>query len=119
MFLGWGGPGWGVFWGLIWAAFWIAVIVGAVLLLRHEVPRLQGRFSEPPALRLLEERYARGEISREEFLERREVLLQAPPPPEPPPSPPPVATDSGGGSSAPDTAEAGPTEPLPPSKPSS
>jgi putative membrane protein len=95
-----GGPGWGLVWGLVWAAFWIGLIVVAVLLLRHELPHMHHRFGEPPALRLLEERYARGEISREEFLERRAVLLQ--PAPQPPSPPPP---------------EAGPTEPIPPSQP--
>jgi len=103
------GPGWGLIWGLGWAAFWIAVIVIAALLLRHEVPRLQHRFGEPPALRMLEERYARGEISREEFLERREVLLQPVIPPQMTPPPP------AGGSVGRDPSEAGPTEPIPPS----
>jgi putative membrane protein len=100
-----GGPGWGAGWGLAWGlvsgVFWIALIVVAVLLLRHELPHMHHRYGEPPALRLLEERYARGEITREEFLERREVLLQSPPPP-PAPSPP----------------EAGQTEPIPPAQPS-
>ena len=103
------GPGWGLIWGLGWAAFWIAVIVIAALLLRHEVPRLQHRFGEPPALRMLEERYARGEISREEFLERREVLLH--PVIAPQVTPPPSA----GGSVGQDPSGAGPTEPIPPS----
>jgi putative membrane protein len=110
MFLWWG-PGWGLVWGLVSAAFWIAIIVAAVLLLRHELPRLEHRFGEPPALRLLEERYARGEISREEFLERRAVLLQPLPPPSPPPAP-------AGTSPAGDPSEAGPTQPLPPPPPS-
>ncbi|HEY3210263.1 MAG TPA: SHOCT domain-containing protein [Actinomycetota bacterium] len=105
-----GGPGWGVFWGLTWAAFWVAVILIAVWLLRGELPRLQHRFGEPPALRLLEERYARGEISREEFLERREVLLQPSSTQEVPGSPPP------GGPPAEDSS--GPTQPIPPSEPS-
>jgi putative membrane protein len=102
---GWG-PGSGIFWGLMWTAFWVAVIVLAVWLLRGELPRLQHRFGEPPALRLLEERYARGEISRDEFLERRAVLLQPPPTPE-------SATPQAG--SGGDTSEAGPTQPIPPS----
>lgn len=104
-----GGPGWGLFMGLIWVVFWIGLIVVAVLLLRHDVPHMHHRFGEPPALRLLEERYARGEISREEFLERRAVLLQPPPPPSstPAPSPPPPSV-------APP--EGGPTEPIPPSQ---
>lgn len=101
------GPGWGLIWGLGWAAFWIGIIVIAVLLLRHELPRLEHRFGEPPALRMLEERYARGEISREEFLERREVLLQ-PVMPQTPAAPPAAG-------SAEDPSEAGPTQPIPPS----
>jgi putative membrane protein len=65
------------------AVFWVVVIVAAILLLRREVPNIRWPSGPSPALRLLEERYARGEISREEFLERRAVLLssQQPPPP--------------------------------------
>jgi putative membrane protein len=110
MFWGGGGPGWGLFMGLIWLVFWVAVILLAVWLLRGELPRLQHRFGDPPALRLLEERYARGEISRDEFLERRAVLLQPPPGAEAPPQPPP-------GGSAGGSTEAGPTQPIPPSSP--
>ena len=103
MFWWWSGGGaWWI--GLINAAVLVAIVVGAVYLLRQELPQLQRRFGEPPALRLLEERYARGEISREEFLERRRVLLEAPPPPA---APPPPHDGTGSGSD--------PTEPLPPS----
>jgi putative oligomerization/nucleic acid binding protein len=79
-------------------------VVAAVILLRHELPDLQHRFGEPPALRLLEERYARGEISREEFLERRRVLLETP------------ATQSSAPMPGQDTGPAGsdPTQPIPP-----
>ncbi|HEX9312162.1 MAG TPA: SHOCT domain-containing protein [Actinomycetota bacterium] len=65
--------------------FWIVVIVAAILLLRREVPQLRLPEHHSPALRVLEERYARGEISREEFLERREVLLRGASHPAPPP----------------------------------
>jgi putative membrane protein len=108
----WIGPGWGLVWGLIWAAFWVAIIVVAFLLLRHELPQMHHRFGEPPALRMLEERYARGEISREEFLERREVLLQ---PIRPPQAPPPPPAGGSAGEDTEDTSGAGPTEPIPPS----
>ena len=83
----WWGSGWGWVGGLVFGLFWIAVIVVAVLLLRQEMPHLERRFGSSPALRLLEERYARGEISRDEFLERRAVLLGQPPPPPPPAAP--------------------------------
>lgn len=83
-FHGWWGAGWGIFAGLAWAAFWVLVILIVVALVRS-------RSSSGPAagstqaLRLLEERYARGEITREEFLERREVLAGGSGPDQPSP----------------------------------
>ena len=98
-----GGPhgfdGWGVG-GIIMAvlmvAFWIAVIVAVVFLIRALTRRnepagavLPGSLpagstaapmasaapaANPEAIRILEERYARGEIEREDFLRRREDL---------------------------------------------
>jgi hypothetical protein len=96
----WWGPGFGWVYGLLWVAFWVVLIAVAVLLLRRELPHLRLHDHRPPALRILEERYARGEISREEFLERRRVLLARPepspppPPPQGPPPPPPPAETS-------------------------
>ena len=59
-------------WSLLVLAFWIVVIVLVVRLVRR------GAAHAPPpqssALTVLEERYARGEITREEFAERRAVL---------------------------------------------
>jgi putative membrane protein len=101
VFWWWGDWGW--LGGLFFTVFWIAVIVIAVYLLRQEMPHLERRFGGSPALRLLEERYARGEISREEFLDRRRVLLQ----PVGPPSYPPPEGGSG----------TDPTQPIPPAPP--
>ena len=76
------------FWGFGWIGalisilFWIGLIVVAVLLLQRELPNFRPRNSSP-ALDLLEERYARGEIDRQEFLERRTVLLMGAPASEP------------------------------------
>lgn len=61
-----------IIWGLMSVAFWILLIVLLVLLVRGM--RTTASASGGPAVRLLEERYARGEITREEFLERRTVL---------------------------------------------
>ena len=65
--------GWGIVWVLGMAAFWVALIVVLVVLLRAGARTSDGA-SGQSALKVLEERYARGEITREEFLERRAVL---------------------------------------------
>lgn len=59
-------------WGLMGVAFWILLAALIVVLVRGK--RTTGRAPGGPALSVLEERYARGEITREEFLERRAVL---------------------------------------------
>jgi putative membrane protein len=111
VFWPWGPGGFGWVEGLVIFLFWVAVIGLAVALLRREMPHMHIE-RRPPALDLLEERYARGEISRDEFLERRAVLLHlhqptpAPPPdsapgvsvPEPPPPPSQASTEPIGGS---------------------
>ena len=61
-----------IIWGLMGVAFWIVLIALLVLLVRGM--RTTKGASGGPGARLLEERYARGEITREEFLERRTVL---------------------------------------------
>ena len=66
------GGGLAIVWGLMGVAFWILLI--ALLVLLVGAMRTTARGSGGPAVRLLEERYARGEITREEFLERRTVL---------------------------------------------
>lgn len=66
------GYGWGLFAGLASFGFIVLVIVLVVWLIGG------ARRTEPTAtfkaLQILEERYARGEISRDEFLERRAIL---------------------------------------------
>jgi putative membrane protein len=69
--IGWGG-GLAIVGGLVGIAFWILLIALIALLARRigNTAPASGR----SAVRLLEERYARGEITREDFLERRAVL---------------------------------------------
>jgi len=58
-------------------AFWGAVIWGIVYLVRgRDEPRHRAHSDDKPAIDLLEERFARGEIDNEEFRERRDALLR-------------------------------------------
>lgn len=67
-----GGIGWGMgFGGLFMLLFWGAVIVGVVVLVRWMLDQSKGGKS---ALRILQERYARGEIDKAEFDERKRNL---------------------------------------------
>jgi putative membrane protein len=75
--MGWGyGTGWvGM---ILMAAFWIAVIVGIIFLIRWVVISTvtggRGARSEESALEILKRRYARGEINKEEFEEKKKDL---------------------------------------------
>ena len=92
---GWGwGAGWWIFGGLLNVLFWVAIVFLVLRLIRggrfhhhHDWHHDWHQGSSNPALRVLEERYAKGEISQAEFVERRSVLMgQSPPAPPPPPS---------------------------------
>jgi putative membrane protein len=88
------GNGWGNGWGgagsAIMVVFMLAVlaliVVGIILLVRGLTRHDHVEPGQPPqgpppgissrnALQVLEERYARGEIQREEFLQRKQDLL--------------------------------------------
>ncbi len=82
---GWGmGPGMMDGWGMGWigmilmVAFWVLVIVGIVFLIRWLA--ILGRShgsrerGSDAALDILRQRYARGEISKEEFEEKKKGL---------------------------------------------
>ena len=72
----WGGGGWHPMWGMwgVWglgvmlliSAFWVAVLVAFVLGLRWLFAQAKATRSDP-ALDILRQRYARGEIGKEEF----------------------------------------------------
>lgn len=66
---GWGGGPW---FGFIWFAVWAAVIVGAVYLFR----RRQDNRPDQGAEAVLAARYARGDISEDEYRERLAVLRE-------------------------------------------
>src|SRR5574337_1202611 len=65
--MGWGyGMGW--FWPIMMFAFWVVVVVGIVFLVRWLVLSTRGRgASEESALDILKKRYARGEITKDEY----------------------------------------------------
>jgi putative membrane protein len=75
--MGWGyGMGWvGM---ILMAVFWIAVIIGIVFLIRWLVTSTgagsQRGSSGDSALEILKRRYARGEVNKEEFIEKKKDL---------------------------------------------
>jgi len=85
----------GDFWwvgGLIGLLVVIAIVVGAILVVRQFLDRPPTRYAPPappaPLSRAVEEldlRYARGEIDRAEYMQRRTDLMHGPLPPAPPP----------------------------------
>ncbi|OGA95660.1 MAG: hypothetical protein A3E79_06560 [Burkholderiales bacterium RIFCSPHIGHO2_12_FULL_61_11] len=72
---GWG-PGWGLF-GVMHILWWILILLGVIALFRWVFgrgPRGLRRPEEDRALAILRERYARGEIDKAEFEERKRDL---------------------------------------------
>jgi len=59
--------------GLIWLLVIGLAIVGAVAIVRR-VGQREGTAATSGALKVLDERYARGEIDREEYLQRRKDI---------------------------------------------
>jgi putative membrane protein len=74
-----GGYGIGWFGPLIMIAFWIAIIVGIVFLIRWLIISTRSAGQRPhledSALEILKRRYARGEIGKEEFEEKKRDLM--------------------------------------------
>ncbi|ADD02253.1 Protein of unknown function DUF2078, membrane [Thermoanaerobacter mathranii subsp. mathranii str. A3] len=76
MMYGWGwGYGIGGFiWNIVWMAIEIGLIVAAIYLIVLLFRGTKNRNKEKDAIEILKERYARGEISEEEYLERKKRL---------------------------------------------
>lgn len=71
--MGWDGGVWMIF----HAAFWlllVATVVGLFLVPPKRIRRRDG--SASTALALLDERYARGDIDREEYLQRKKDIVE-------------------------------------------
>ncbi len=72
------GMGYGI-WGILGLIFWILVIIGLVLLIKYlwEGGGIGSgaKKEQESALEILKRRYARGDISKEEFEEKKKDLL--------------------------------------------
>lgn len=68
----WGWGGWLVM-SLVMVVFWGLVIAGTVVLVRS-LSRGDSRPASGDALRLLDERFARGEMDADEYSRRRRLL---------------------------------------------
>jgi putative membrane protein len=77
----WGDYGWGVGFGLGWffmVIFWVLVILGIVYLVKLLVgagARKKGMDAETP-VEILKKRYAKGEITKEQFDEMKEDITK-------------------------------------------
>ena len=80
--MGWGNHGYGM-WGMGWFGgifmilFWGLIIVAVLLVIRHFMAGSGGGSSEQvekDPLRILQKRYASGEIETEEYEERKKIL---------------------------------------------
>jgi putative membrane protein len=76
--MGWGYGGW--FMGIINIIFWVVVIIGIVYLIKYLsfLAKQSGQQSKETdsALDILRERYAKGEINKEEFEEKKKILKE-------------------------------------------
>jgi putative membrane protein len=71
------GHGFGLFWGIFMAIIIAAVVVGIIFLVRAAVTGPRHERSAPgedEAMQILRKRFASGEISKEEFEERKNAL---------------------------------------------
>lgn len=69
----------GLFMGIFMIIFWVAIIWGVVALIRMAVCsngkcKMRHPYSEDASMKILRERYARGEIDKKEFEDKKKDL---------------------------------------------
>jgi len=64
--MGYGGFGWGIFGIIFMFLFWALLITALVYLIKY-ISSDKQKSQEDEAMKILNERYARGEVSKEEF----------------------------------------------------
>lgn len=72
----WGGP-WGMGWmgGLFMLIFWVLIIIGVVWLVKYLASSRSCYSNHPDTpLEILKKRYAKGEIDKKEFEEKKKDL---------------------------------------------
>lgn len=74
--MGWGGYGFGLLHMIVWLVILAAIVAGVVWLVRMAAQPGVHQFSarRSPGLQVLEERYARGEINRDEYLQKKQDI---------------------------------------------
>jgi putative membrane protein len=65
---------WGMHWG--WWIFWIVVIIALVIVFKRGLPNQSSKPPRETPLETLQRRYAAGEITIEEYEERKAHLEQ-------------------------------------------
>ena len=76
--MGWGWGGWWIFGAIHMVLWWVLLFLGIVVLVKWLRADRQGgaRGSANRAIEILEERYARGEIGKEEFEAKKRDLTR-------------------------------------------
>ncbi len=74
----WGNYGWGMGFGwLFMIIFWILVILGGVYLIKLITERSRPTEKGETALDILKKRYAKGEITKQEFEKMKDDLMKS------------------------------------------